>query len=303
MHRALLHDLQRGATQSQQGSGIRVHVNREVESEDDDDGANESDAEVCAICALPASNGGLGAYARCAGCDEKKKRTGSRIGRCADPTGSAPVSALLSVPEALRRTLRDAIVEASSKVAITGWLGPLQVLAGKYGSPVPERPLLANLSALSAAVLRAAAQRGGFSPDSENPSTAELTAIEVARAVCIGPALIAAASALGSAQLSAPLARTVKLALLACETGVSATVAASRSATFSAAVERLRDAADADAPITLPVLCSAVCAPRSLEAAKAALCGMDRATGLACTKGATHGAGCDCGAVMGGGFL
>ena len=231
--------------------------------------------------------------------------TSTQCAGCDDPTGSAPVSALLSVPEALRRTLRDAIVEASSKVAITGWLGPLQVLAGRHGPPVPERPLQANLRALNAAVLRAAAQHGNLSPDNEKDSSmAELTAIEVARAVCIGPALFAAASALGSAQLSAPLARTVKLALLACESAdVSATVAASRSATFSAAVERLRDAADADAPITLPVLYSAVCAPRSLEAAEAALCGVGRAMGFACTKGTMHGAGCDCGTVMGGGFL
>ena len=247
---------------------------------------NSATEVLCAICALPASNGKQDGDARCEACDE--------------PTGFAlicPPAASPSVPDALRLTLRDALVEASSKVTITGWIDT---------DEQPERTLQANLRALSVAMLRATAQRGNYSSDSEKPSTNELTARDVARAVCIGPALAAAAGALGGAQLSAPLSRTVRLALTACDDAdVSATVAASRFATFCAAVKRLRDAGAADAPITLQMLCSAVCAPRTLAKVEAALHGEARAEAmaLACTKGTWHPAGCDCGVVMGGGFL
>lgn len=247
---------------------------RDVGSVDDneDNGADE----CCAICALPASNGGRGADARCVGCN--------------DTTGWALAMPPPSVPDALGSVLRDALVEASSKATVTGWLGE---------DARPERSLEANMRALNAA-LRATARRGDVAPDSETPSTSDLTAREVARVVCIGPALAVAAGVLGSAKLCAPLSRALRLAILACESaGNSATVATSRSSTFAAAAERLRDAAGADAPITLPVLCSAVCAPRALELAESALRGEARAMALACL----HGTGCDCGAIMGGGFL
>ena len=277
LSRSLSHDLQRAGAQRSLRPAEMMY--RDVDSEDDDD--ESIDTVICAICALPASNGGRDEDARCAGCDE---------------TTGWLIAAPPSVPDALGRTLRDALVEASAKVASTDWLGQ---------GEQPERSLQANLRALSAAMLRAAARRAEFSPGSNQRSTSELTAVEVTRAVCIGPALVAAARVLGSAQLMAPLSRTVRLALLACENapGTSATAVASRSATFVAALEKLRNAADADAPITLQALCSAVCTPQALELAEAALHGEDRAMTLACTNGTMHGAGCDCGAVMGGGFL
>ena len=247
---------------------------------------NSATEVLCAICALPASNGGKEGDARCEACNE--------------PTGFAlicPPAAPLSVPEALRLMLRDALVEASSKVTITGWIDR---------DEQPECTLQTNLRSLSAAMLRATAQRGTYSSDSEKPSMSQLTAHDVARAVCIGPALASAAGALGGKQLSAPLSRAMRLTLLVVdEANVSATVAASRLATFGAALTRLRDAAAADAPITLQMLCSAVCAPGTLEKIEAALHGEARAEAiaLACTNGTWHPAGCDCGAVMGGGFL
>ena len=146
---------------------------------------------LCAICALPASNGGYGADARCTACDE-----------AADCT----LAALPSMRVALSRTLRDALVEASSKAAIPCWLSP---------DERPERSLQDNLSALSAAKLQATAQWDGH----EKPSATELTARDVARVICLGPALGTAASVLGGSQLSAPLSRVVRLALLACESG------------------------------------------------------------------------------------
>ena len=224
---------------------------------------------LCAVCGLPASNGRHDAEARCTGCGET--------------TGLAqpPVVTLPSVRDALSRTLRDALVEASARAAIPCWLGP---------DERPEWSLQANLRILSAAMLQAA--------DSETPSATQLTARDVARAVCLGPALATAAGVLGGSQLSAPLSRTVRLALAACEsTGGSAEAVA-------AAIQRLREAADSDAPITLSLLCSAVCAPRALEVAEAALRGgregARREESGTCT---VHGAACDCGGVMGGGFL
>ena len=237
-------------------------------------------AALCAICGLPASNGGHSGDARCRDCDET---TGGR----------ALVAAKPSMRDALACTLRDALVEASSKATIPRWLD---------ADERPERSLQANLRALSAAMLQATAQCGDYSVDSEKPSRMELTARDVARVMCLGPALVTAAGVLGGPQLSAPLSRTVRLALLACEsTGGSAEA-------FAAAIERLREAADADAPITLPLLRSAVCAPRALEVAEAALRG--RREGTLATRGESlasctvHGAAtCDCGGVMGGGFL
>jgi len=100
------------------------------------------------------------------------------------------------------------------------------------------------------------------------------------------------------AQLSAPLSRVVRLALLACESGGGSAEA------FVAATERLREAADADAPVTLSLLCSAVCAPRALDVAEAALCGRREARGERLASCTMHGVStCDCGGVMGGGFL
>ena len=225
---------------------------------------------LCAICALPASNGGHGADARCTACDE-----------AADCT----LAALPSMRVALSRTLRDALVEASSKAAIPCWLSP---------DERPERSLQDNLSALSAAKLQATAQWDGH----EKPSATELTARDVARVICLGPALGTAASVLGGSQLSAPLSRVVRLALLACESGGGSAEA------FGAATERLREAADADAPVTLSLLCSAVCAPRVLDVAEAALCGRREARGERLASCTIHGVStCDCGGVMGGGFL
>jgi hypothetical protein len=244
-------------------------------SDDDSESADaKSDDEVCAICALPASNGGHGADARCAG-------FGELISGCT--LSAAPPS----VPDALERTLRDALFEASYDTII-GWID---------GDELPKQSIQANLRALSAAVLRATAGRGDDS--------LELTARDVARAVCVGPALVAAAGVLGKARLSAPLSRVVRLALVNCESAsVSATtVRASRAEMFSQAVQKLCADGGTDAPITLSVLCSAICAPRVIEVAEAALCGEARDTALACTNGTMHGAGCDCGAVMGGGFL
>ena len=239
---------------------------------------SNDDTELCAICMLPASIG-HGADARCAGCSKTLDGLTSGL-------GLATVSP--SVQVALERTLRDALAEASSKVAITGWLG-----RGER----PERSLQANLRTLSAAMLQVTAQGG--------EDSLELTARDVARAVCLGPALFAAAGALGGSRLSAALSRIVRLALQYCETpGISDTVAASRATAFTAAVKRLRDEVDADTPITLSVLCGAVCAPRVLELGEAALRGEAREMALVCANGTTiHGAGCDCGAVMGGGFL
>lgn len=250
-------------------------LNRDVKRSAGDDSSTEdtSDAEVCAICALPASNGRLGPDARCIGC-------------------SADDCTLLvappSVPDALGRTLRDALVESSYRLAISGWLS---------GEERPEQSLQANLRALSTAMLRATAQPG--------KDSFELTARDVARAVCVGPALVAAAGTLGGARLSALLSRTVRLALQNCgeSDGVSATVAASRGAAFSAAVKKLRDEVDVDAPITLSVLCRAICAPRVIEVAEAALRGEARDMARTCVNGTVHGAGCDCGMIMGGGFL
>ena len=125
---------------------------------------------------------------------------------------------------------------------------------------------------------------------------------DVARVVCLGPALVAAADKLGGPKLSALLSRTVRLAFAACE-GRTARLAES----FASAVERLRKASDA--PITLQLLCSAVCAPRALEVAEAALEMAEaelRGKVLTTRKDLAacfHGAGCDCGGVMGGGFL
>ena len=220
---------------------------------------------LCAICALPASNGGYGADARCTACD-----------KAADCT----LAALPSMRVALSRTLRDALVEASSKAAIPCWLSP---------DERPERSLKDNLSALSAAKLRATAQWDGH----EKPSATELTARDVARVICLGPTLGTAASVLGGSQLSAPLSRVVRLALLA-----------GSAEAFGAATERLREAADADAPVTLSLLCSAVCAPRVLDVAEAALCGRREARGERLASCTMHGVStCDCGGVMGGGFL
>ena len=259
---------------------------RDAVSDSDDGSATDDDSrtsnkkgddgELCAICALPALHGERGADARCEEC------TATGCALLAPPT----------VPNTLGRTLRDALVGASAKVALAGWSDQ---------DERPERSLDANLRALSAAMLQATGQGG------DQPPISELTALDVARAVCIGPALVATAGALGGANLSAPLARTVRLALLVCDdASVSATVAASRSASFSAAVERLRRAADAEALLTLTRLCSAVCAPHVLEVGAAALRkearAWARAMSLACTNGdgMMHGAGCDCGV---GGFL
>ena len=233
----------------------------------------ESFGEICAICALPAANGGSGAAARCTECSEIE-------------IPAAP----LSMRDALSRTLRDALVEASGKASIPCWPSHER----------PEQTLQDNLRDLRAGMQQTTARCGDVSAKGEKPPSADLTARDVARVVCIGAPLVTAARVLGGAQLSAPLSRTVRIALLACEsTGGSA---AAWIKAFASAVEKLRAAAaDADTPITLASLCGAVCTPLVLELAEAAL--RPKREGPEATASSCTDPSCDCGGVMGGGFL
>ena len=198
--------------------------------------------------------------------------------------------------DALARTLGDALLEASRGAGVPDWLAP-------DDAATPTQSLNANLRHVSALIgqachcpprVRCPRAMPQASSDVDiicgecDDSEVDLTARDLARASCLGPALVVAAGELGGAKLSAPLSQTVRLALFAS----SGADVASAAGTFAEAVARLRQASET--PLTLRLLVRAVCAPRALEETGAALCSRRETPGSQDAADCAHGAACDC---------